>query len=396
MSDRVSNPSIPLLPLFAIFLLFLPQTQAKTPGRQISSTADSKRRGDIPKMSDREKSGLRGPVAECTEERTTPPVETHPGIKVVVTTNYDRQGRIARTSTTRSFGSNTHEFVTTNAYDEQRRLLKTAVTYDGGPLMETNYRYDDAGRLIAVSGNDGQPTTFQYDDEGRKTRVMPAPPGAFDVETSAATSFPAPEGEDPYLPIPLHGQMKTSFNERDQPVEWRVFDGNGTLLSRLIRSYDDNGRVLETSYTIENFISLLPVESRKEFMSQAGVEEQLAKSLDNLLGAKREFIKFSYTYDATGRLAEKRQGMGASMETVTATTYNEHSDKLKEVITQSGDPNISRGSSPGDDPNSMPWQRTEKSYSYHYDNFGNWTEQTMTQSPSPAEPTTITRVLKYF
>ena len=54
--------------------------------------------GENTSMSDREKVGLRGPVQQCTEERTTPAFENFPGTSYVSISKYSPEGTLLQTS----------------------------------------------------------------------------------------------------------------------------------------------------------------------------------------------------------------------------------------------------------------------------------------------------------
>jgi len=209
--------------------------------------------------------------------------------------------------------------------------------------------------------------------------------------------FAMPEDEDSYLPIPAGGHEKILFNEQDRPVEWQVSDANGNLLNRLIRTYDENGRVAEIRYTIENFLLSLPAEAQQEFSAQPGAAEELMQGLTQLLGEQRNFTRITFSYDDIGRLIEKHQHIGHSMETTTMITYNDHSDKLEEHQLTTGDPNPPRDTQSGEISSHPPFPRQEShvQYSYKYDNFGNWTEQRTGSPTSPNDATVIRRTLIY-
>ena len=210
--------------------------------------------------------------------------------------------------------------------------------------------------------------------------------------------FPLPEYEDSYLPIPAGGHVKISFNEQDQPVEWRVSDANGNLTNRLIRTHDENGRVAEIRYTIENFLLSLPTEAQQEFLAQPGAAEQLMKGLTALLGEQRNFTRTTFSYDAAGRLIEKNDHTGYSMKTTTTIAYNEHSDKLEEHITTIGDLNPHRDTQPGEVSSRPPFPNQESGtrYSYKYDNFGNWTEQKISSATSANDVRVTRRTIVYY
>jgi hypothetical protein len=194
-----------------------------------------------------------------------------------------------------------------------------------------------------------------------------------------------PKGTHYMIPIPAASHAKILFNERDQPVEWQVSDANGNLTNRLIRTYDESGRLAEVRYTMENILFTLPPEAQQEFMAQPDAAEELAKQLTEFLGEQRNFTRTTYSYDADGRLTEKHTYISASMESIAKITYNDHSDKSEEHTILIGGPNPSPDAqpseaSPGAPPSS---QQTETRYSYKYDTFGNWTSSGPAQPPAP-------------
>src|ERR1700681_2792705 len=191
--------------------------------------------GEKSSMSDREKAGIRGPAQQCTEVHTNPAFENVPAWTYRVTTKYSPEGRILQSTTSNSVESGLQEFSTTYTYDSAGRLLKKTTTNTGSPASESEV-------------------------------LLPA---------STAYEFPVPEDEDPYLPIPAGGQAKISYNEQDQPIEWQVSDANGNLLNRLIRTYDENGRLAELRYTMENILLTSPAEAQQQFLADPAAAEEL-------------------------------------------------------------------------------------------------------------------------
>jgi hypothetical protein len=59
------------------------------------------------------------------------------------------------------------------------------------------------------------------------------------------------------------------------------------------------------------------------------------------------------------------------METTTKITYNDHSDKLEEHESTTGDLNPPRHVQSGDTSSPTPFPNQDTRYSYKYDNFGN-------------------------
>jgi len=354
--------------------------------------------GEKSSMSDREKAGIRGPAQQCTEVHTNPAFENVPAWTYRVTTKYSPEGRILQSTTSNSVESGLQEFSTTYTYDSAGRLLKKTTTNTGSPASESKYNYDEKGRIISIT-DPLRTSTFEYDDKGRRSRVVsPGSESEVLLPASTAYEFPVPEDEDPYLPIPAGGQAKISYNEQDQPIEWQVSDANGNLLNRLIRTYDENGRLAELRYTMENILLTLPAEAQQEFLAQPGAAEALAKKMTEFLGEKRDFMRTTYTYDADGRLTQKHTHMGPSMETIANITYNDHSDKLEEQTITIDEPNPSKGAQSGEASSAAPptSQESVTRYSYKYDSFGNWTEQAISSATSPNDVTVTRRTIVYY
>jgi YD repeat-containing protein len=351
--------------------------------------------GENTSMSDREKAGLRVPVQQCTEERTTPAFENFPGTSYVSINKYSPEGKLLQTSIGNSVES-AQESSITYTYDSAGRLLKKTTTNAASPVSETKYNYDEKGRIISITGDPLGTSTFEYDDNGRKTRIVSSPSKPL-VPEGTQYMFPMPETEDPYLPIPTGGHVKISYNEQDQPVEWQVSDANGDLTNRLIRTYDANSRVVEIRYTLENFLFSLPAESQQQIMAEPGAAEEMAAQLTKLLGEQRNFTRTTYAYDAGGRLIEQHHYIGHSMDQTTKITYNDHSDKLEEHTFTTGDLNPPRDSQSRELQSAAPpAQESQVRYSYKYDTFGNWTEQAISSSTSPNYATVTRRSIIYY
>ncbi|MDP9337898.1 MAG: hypothetical protein M3P45_03415 [Acidobacteriota bacterium] len=354
-------------------------------------------------MSDRQKAGLRGPVHECTEERTTPPVENFPPTSYSSKATYASDGKLLQTITVNSFGQDSHEFSTRYTYDSAGRLLKTVFTGGSSPDIETIYTYDKIGRLLSSTSDPGERSVFSHDNRGIRTRITKSNGNAALVSSGTSYMLPLPEEEEPFLSMPSGGEIKTLFNEIDRPVEWQVSDANGNVTNRLIRSYDDQGRISETSYTVENLALNLPPDLQQQLMAEPGAAEELAKGITKLLGLKREFTRVTYRYDAEGRLVEKRLYVGATFrETITETAYNHHSDKSEERTTIFGDHILQNGGldAPTAVASGTPSQDSLVRYSYKYDTFGNWTEQTLSVQSGPSEhfvgSTVTCRTISYY
>jgi YD repeat-containing protein len=378
-------------------LLMGGELHRRIPDQSDPTVTNNPSTGESTSMSDREKAGLRGPVQQCTEERTTSAFENFPGTSYVSINKYSPEGKLLQTSIGNSVES-AQESSITYTYDSAGRLLKKTTTNAESSVSESNYQYDQKGRIISIAGDPLGTSTFEYDDNGRKTRILSSDRKSAPALGSTAISFSALEQDDLYLPIPAGGQAKTLFNEQGQSVESQILDANGNLVNRLIRTYDENGRLTESRYTIENFLSSLPAEAQQQLMAEPGAAEEMETQLTKLLGEQRNFTRTTYTYDVDGRLIEQHHYIGHSMEQTSKIVYNDHSDKLEERQFTAGDPNPPRDPQSGEASQGAPFppQQSQVRYSYKYDAFGNWTEQAISSSTSPNDATVTRRALIYY
>jgi YD repeat-containing protein len=354
-------------------------------------------------MSDREKAGLRGSVRTCVEEIITP------NYTYMITTEYSPDGRFVTSRTTNSDGSG---WVTTHTYDADGRLTKTISGNASEPGTETLYTYDEAGRPLSItkaSKDRGSKTEFHYDEQGRKTAVQ-----NFDART-----FQRPQGAmyagSPWdlaveagIGVSVGGHIAT-ICDGNQPTEAQIYDGDGRIVSRIVRSYDADGRIIEEKQIQENPAWLIADRFSAEERAQLDDKqlEAINRRMKSMLSG-RNSTEISYAYDAQGRIT-KFHSHNFAFEHVKTTSYNEHGDKsaVREIITvnsalQVGVPfSVDENgtlipSNPAAQPTKIPDISGEVRYTYQYDSYGNWTEQTAHQSSTPEGSSSERRTLTYY
>jgi hypothetical protein len=276
-------------------------------------------------LSDREKGGFRGPVKTIVGEYST--------------TVFDRNGK------TLAWGGNTSH-----------------------GRVERTYVYDTNGRLIRVSGSSGDDDDeFRYDGQGKiQIRRVPSRPdlqsGAFGV----SVWFDAiSEGEG----LTHGGTVETTYNERDEPVEKRISDEEGTLLFRIAYMRDQNGRLSREKLVSENLAipktlrDQIPVDERASVLAAMRKEFEEMAQHNGLFGNAER----AYGYNERGYVAERHMRQGSIREDVTF-SYNERGD-ISEVTKQTS-------GFPGEASEEMQLLRFRRTY--EYDSFGNWTSMTET------------------
>ena len=344
--------------------------------------------------SDRDKAGLRGPVKTRLEEDTFSRPDGQQ--LLTTTTKYTPDGRILEERTKNPDGS---EWVTSYTYHPDGRVLKT-VTGNAGSTdrSETTYLYDETRRPVGVESGDNVKISYQYDEKGRKSVTesydsKPLPPDrAYGLHW---------EGTDlGFAPYP-GGTLTTSYNGQGVATGADLHDADGTLVGHIVRKFDAEGRVIAEEQAADAPQVNLPEEIRSK------LNPEQMKSVGAMIAGMQNSV-ISYSYDAQGRVTERHRSGGVLGDQVTITTYNDHGDKASERETtvmspDTGPWNLTEAGAfvPAGEPNPpQPPSSSETQYAYQYDQYGNWTEQTIVGRSQPDEAfrpvTVIRRKLTYY
>jgi len=297
-------------------------------------------------VSDRERSGLHGPVKSVVDEFST--------------TVFDRDGKILEWSGNTSHGR-----------------------------VERKYIYDQAGRLVRISGSDGDHRDeFQYDEQGRKTRIraVPARPEVGSRVFGVGAAFDAvAEGET----LDGGGTVETTYNERDQPIEARILDDEGLVLFRIVDTYDTAGRLGQEKLITENlalpkvFRDQIPVEHRTVTLEHMKAQFAEISQRTGLFGD----CERTYVYDQAGNMVERHMHQGSIREDITW-KYDERGDAVEWTRAAGGFPHPTGEIS---DPS------LQCACPYDYDEHGNWTSRTESSRVWEGEATyTHVRQLAYY
>ena len=391
MVDHLAITSVkPAKLISAVFILATPfsMAQVKSPDK------------NTPTMSDRELRGLRGPVKSCTETSTYSAVTDADGsahqYHSEYTTEYDTAGRIVVTRSRNSDGS---YWITRSDYDSTGRLLKTASGVEGGTFTETSYSYDQQGRLQNITAGDkpDSPAVFRYDEQGRKSKIEVSTPA--DYRSNVAFGGSPFEAADRAPNLPDGGSATTLYDDHDRATEVQVRDASGELVSRVLRTYDAHGRVIEEKQILEDPTAMIPSEARTQLLEQSGFsadqlrQELLAQFTKFMAG--RSLYSVSHNYDTHGRVNHSTRRIFNREEEI-ETTYSEHGDTESEITrsTPLGEETDPTAAAPG------PLAYSEVRYAYRYDQHENWIGQESSYRSSPdgaLQPTTVTkRVLTYY
>jgi YD repeat-containing protein len=391
----------PLVALALLFALcsFLPTVcvlSAQDHESTFMSSTDKKT------SSERETAGLRGPVRAVIEERTYPAStdadgKTFPGSDTWNKTEYDRDGRISATFWRAPEGEHgPNALIATRCiYTASGKLLKRTVGTDDKIESQTDYDYDDRGRLKSITNSNDRanPVAFQYDSNGRKTKIViekpvELPDGMGAVSSSAQRLF-----EDGTAEMVLRegGSTITQYDELDRPREVLLHDVHGTLTSRAVRVYDQQGRVTEEKMLIDDPVALMSGQ-QKGALQDAAEAQQLREQLAAFLGGS-EMWSTKYKYDDKGRkVLTLRNTFNQIAETIT-TSYNDQGDVIKELTTSTVTAAVN--------PAGEETRSSETVYSYEYDANGNWTRQrtSLRELPDGAlkdQGNEVRRMIEYY
>jgi YD repeat-containing protein len=292
------------------------------------------------------------------------------------------------------------------------------------PNSEMVYAYDDAGRSLSITNTaNGDRTDFQYDEAGREVGVQRFDPKTLERSRNCAYACSAWDTATSGAGIPLGGTIATVYDEGDRPIEMQTRDADGQILSRIVRTYNAAGLLIEEKPIVENaarrFLDRIP---KQTLVAMAGGEgdggqdqptemqmDALNKELNALLSGREEAGTW-HTYDAQNRIKTVRE-INFIFKRTTEVIYNEQGDKAEEHITIVGNSvqPIGAAFSIEDDGTLIPSESNPERptdpfgppqrgrFTYRYDEHGNWTEQTANYgSNSDARTGVRRRMLTYY
>jgi len=369
-------------------------------------TQDISSVGPSTPVSDREKAGLRGPAKTCIEENSLPD-----GTKYSTASEYNPDGRLL---TTRMLNPDGSEWLTTHTYRVDGRLAKIVSGKPGEPGSETLYAYNEAGEVLAITNNGekGGRTDFHYDEQHRKTSIQYFDPKVLERAQNSVFSGSPWDAAFVGIGVPAGGSLTTIYDESDQPTEAQIHDAAGRLVSRLVRKYDANGRLVEEEPIQEN-----PALFFAERFAAEGQPQPTAAQLEAMNTVMKSLLRgrsgtgTSYIYDEQGRIS-KTHDRNFAVERITMIIYNDQGDKAEERTTLTENSIIPVGVSYAVDENGVlaqskpavePQEKShlpelsEVHYAYQYDSHGNWTQQTANYlSSGVASSQARSRKLTYY
>ena len=136
--------------------------------------------------------------------------------------------------------------------------------------------------------------------------------------------------------MPGGGSATTFYDEGDRPNEVHVRNTEGKLVSRAVRIYDAQGRVVEEKQILESPETMFPADALEKMLEASGassreeLREQLRGQLTKLMGGQAGPFSIAYSYDAQGRVNQTRRQIFNRKDMI-ETSYNEHGDMAAEI-----------------------------------------------------------------
>jgi YD repeat-containing protein len=202
-------------------------------------------------------------------------------------------------------------------------------------------------------------TVFHYQADGGKTSVKTFDPKTIEETKNGSYIGSAWGPADLGFGVPQGGTVTTIYDLHDNPTELQIHTAEGQRMTRIVRTYDPQGRLTEER-TLEKKLTFLEVSKLPD-------------------GA-------TYTYDSDGRITKKCE-RDMTFEHTTIFLYNEQGDKAEEHHTFKDNVAVE-----GHYTNVPP--DIDVSYAYQYDSYSNWVEKIETINSGTAF--TSRRTITYY
>ena len=172
--------------------------------------------------------------------------------------------------------------------------------------------------------------------------------------------------------------LTTTYNEHNVATGAELRDSQGKLLGHIVRTFDANGLVSAEQQNADAPDQMVPEGLR------TNLNPDQLKAVGAFMAGGMMNRSVSYSYDAQGRVIQKRRSGGVFGEDVTITTYNDLGDKASETTTIVANPDRDREYGITEALTLIPSGEarpaqppTVSEAQYQVDSYGSWTEQTV-------------------
>jgi hypothetical protein len=272
------------------------------------------------------------------------------------------------------------------AYDDAGRLTEDQWWLNEVLTRRVVHTYDVGGRsasamTVDADGAKHETERCQYDENGRKTKIVilqvPETSGAICSTRSCGTMYGV-EGTDVAYSAPGATAWSTTYDEHERASEVVFHDASHALVSRVVFSRDQDGRVLSERMEFAGPGGLLgpAVDANMPTDERASLMELLKTVFED-----HTFSLATYTYDEKGHRIETVRRMGTLSEQRVTVRYDDFDNPVEEVRSDvSREMRIDDGVVKTEErPSHVHFVRFE----YQYDAHGNWTERIVWQRIEP-------------
>lgn len=297
-------------------------------------------------------------------------------------------------------------------YSPQGNLLAHIAQYGDGPIQRSTYAYDESGRLRETTwrnpdGTEGR-SKLEYDDGGEiiqsdvkvtyssengrkvKTEVFAKTPGV-----QRGFSFPDGRSQTAWT-VASAAVASTFYDGKGRPAEMVFYDDEHAQVSKLVRTYDERGRVTGEEQQIV---------SPRAFAGKQGTRgeempKHIAKLFSRIFSKDGSPMRLTFKYDDHDRVIGQTRDMGLFGYERTVSFYNGHGDLSKQQTysTHQGEIPVDDTGSIFAPPPAPEKLRSETDFSYEYDDRGNWTRKKTSSLHDPGSrwESVERRVITYY
>ena len=271
-------------------------------------------------------------------------------------------------------------------YDDAGRLTEDQWWSNDVLTRRVVHTYDVGGRsasavTVDADGTKHEIERYEYGESGRKTKVVflpvPETSGATCSTGSCGTMYGV-EGTDVAYSAPGATTSTTTYDQHERPSEVTFHDANDALVSRVVFSRDQDGRVLSERMEFAGPGGLLgpAFDANVPADERASMIELLKTVFDD-----QTFSLATYAYDEKGRRIEAIRRMGKLSEERVTVCYDDFDNRVEEVRSD-----VNREMRMDDGvvkTEEKPSHVQHVRFEYRYDTHGNWTERIVSQRLEP-------------
>ena len=271
-------------------------------------------------------------------------------------------------------------------YDEAGRLTEDQWWSNDILTRRVVHTYDVGGRAASAATVDVDRTKHetercQYDENGRKTKIVflavPETSGATCSAGSCGIMFGV-DGTNVAYSAPGATTSTTIYDEHDRPSEVIFHDATQALVSRVVFSRDDEGRLLSERMEFAGPRGVLgpAMDANMPTDERASLMELLKTVFED-----HTFSHATYAYDEKGHRIETVRRMGTLSEERVTVRYDDFDNPVEEVRSDaSREMRMDDGVVKTED---KPPHVQHVRFQYQYDAYSNWTERIVSQRLEP-------------